>query len=111
VKANPKFVHPKGTTKFTIVVKREDRPSESAATISKEELKAAFDDHVMACEANIVRIMKARRTLGTNDLFTQTVKAVNRWFDLDRRLFSTALSELINQEIVSREGGTMKYIA
>jgi len=111
LKASPKFSHPK-LREFTIAVKREDRASEAASTISKEELKAAFDNYVMVAEANIVRIMKARRDLGVNDLFSETVKAVNRWFSLDKRIFTKALSELVDQEIVSREeGGKMKYIA
>jgi len=110
MKANQKFMH-KTKTKITIALTKDAHAEAPPANVSKDEIKEAFDGYVKIAGANIVRIMKTRKDFVVNELFSETVKAVSRWFSVDRRLFSTSLSELIDQEIIAREGNTVRYIA
>jgi len=110
MKANPKFSHPKKQKKFTLIVRKDERSAETSA-VTKEELRAAFEGYKTTTEANVVRIMKTRKDFSANELYSETMKAVSRWFSMDRKVFSAALTDLIDQEIIKRlPGNKVEYI-
>jgi len=112
IKANAKFVHPKNAKEFTIAVKKDERSTQAAA-VTKEDISAAFEGYKLCSEANMVRIMKTRKDFSVNELFSSTMKDVARWFDMNRKIFDAALSDLIDQEIIARNesGDKVQYIA
>jgi len=109
MKANAKFVQEK--KKFTISVKKSER-STGAAAVTKEDVKVVFENYKLCSEANVVRIMKTRKDFSVNELYSETMKAVSRWFSMNRDIFRASLEDLIDQEIIKRiEGDKVQYIA
>jgi len=108
LKANPKFLH---KTKFHFqIVLTKDTSKERSAAVTEQEVADATRYHIERVEANIVRIMKTRKDFIVNELFSETAKAVVRWFTLDQKTFSKALSTLVDQEIVERDAENRKKV-
>lgn len=108
------------TPRFSIAPEKKKKTSATATKsdqvigrITQDEKDEIIKDRVLKIQAAIVRIMKARKKLGYQDLFQQTTEQTCRWFPIDQRTFKKASEELVDKEYLKRlvEEKAYEYIS
>ena len=81
--------------------------------VTQEEKDEIIKGRIEMIQAAIVRIMKARKKLGYQELFQQTTEQTCRWFPIDMRTFRKASEDLIDKEYIKRlvEEKAYEYIS
>ena len=86
---------------------------QAVGKITQEEKDEIIKGRIAMIQAAIVRIMKARKKLGYQELFQQTTEQTSRWFPIDMRTFRKACEDLVDGEYLKRlvEEKAYEYIS
>lgn len=99
-------ITPDKKAKDLVMATKGDQVVGKATDDEKDEI---IKGRIATIQAAIVRIMKARKKLGYQELFQQTTEQTSRWFPMDMRTFKKACEELIDQEYIKRPAGEKAY--
>lgn len=103
---NTSFSHPKYRVKINQVQLKETQQE------NKETHERVAEDRNFECQAAVVRIMKSRKTIGHQELVSETIKAT-----MSRGVLAVAdikrnIERLIEKDYMEREdGGLYSYVA
>ncbi|KAH0167863.1 Cullin-domain-containing protein, partial [Aureobasidium melanogenum] len=79
---------------------------------NKETHERVAEDRNFECQAAVVRVMKARKTIGHSELIAEVIKATRSRGVLDVKDIKKNIDRLIEKEYMEREEGNMySYIA
>ncbi len=103
---NPNFEHPKYRVKINQVQLKETKEE------NKETHIRVAEDRNFECQAAIVRILKARKTIGHSELISEVIKATMPRGVLGVADIKKNIDRLIEKDYMEREeGGMYSYIA
>ncbi|KAK5118987.1 hypothetical protein LTR62_000198 [Meristemomyces frigidus] len=103
---NPDFTHPKYRIKINQVQLKETREE------NKETHIRVAEDRNFECQAAVVRILKSRKTIGHQELISETIKATMGRGVLGVADIKRNIERLIEKDYMEREEGNMySYIA
>ncbi|KAG9700490.1 Cullin-domain-containing protein, partial [Aureobasidium melanogenum] len=103
---DPSFWHDKYRVKINQVQLKETKEE------NKETHERVAEDRNFECQAAVVRVMKARKTIGHSELIAEVIKATRSRGVLDVKDIKKNIDRLIEKDYMEREeGNTYSYIA
>ncbi|CAD0105900.1 unnamed protein product [Aureobasidium uvarum] len=103
---DPTFWHDKYRVKINQVQLKETKEE------NKETHERVQEDRNFECQAAVVRVMKARKTIGHSELIAEVIKATRSRGVLDVKDIKKNIDRLIEKDYMEREEGNMySYIA
>ncbi|KAI4765462.1 Cullin-domain-containing protein [Aureobasidium sp. EXF-12344] len=103
---DPTFWHDKYRVKINQVQLKETKEE------NKETHERVAEDRNFECQAAVVRVMKARKTIGHSELIAEVIKATRSRGVLDVKDIKKNIDRLIEKDYMEREEGNMySYIA
>lgn len=109
-----KFTFNSGFTRDRIKFKINQLQQDLSAEETKQTTERVFEDRVLTLDAQIVRIMKSKKTLKLNELVNETVEAVSKMFMPEVKAIKKQIESLIEREYLERDDSDrnlLKYLA